>query len=499
LEYLEEFLHDLSEDLKQRLFAPSIKFLARKYYVKYGIRINEKTIQDYILNDNRFIKVNNIQIASKSRLAKYIETLTSTMDSINDDEILKKLKEKLFVSEIDKSILKKCQTEKPEYQYVSNKIPPILCFKEEQYDINSLKDIVDVGLDKGYLSINVIEEASKYFEMHHNDIVDELISKGIQIRLDENISFEYPITKEEKTIYTSDSFHHARNNKSYYELSCSDNILLTDLRMNEIITCIFLVTFKEFLNFNYISTKHLREIGRIKIAEIYNGDIINTFWGNEVTVVFRRYLSENYEANFHISLMNKYKDSQQLSKCLEIKKLTENVKLWEIIKEPLKNLLLSHEIVHRFTNLILLTNKAGKQSMFDIVKYAITNEMEWELKNILIGKKATSGIKPINNKSDVCFSCSIKKCKVVSNKIKEHLLFYRYIYVDSFIKDLNNNVKQYKQILDDIFLLKFLVPYTIAVSTKQIFIELNIIKPARILYKNRGLYCPYDDEWVVSK
>ncbi len=499
MEYIKEFIQDLSEDLEQRLFAPSVKLLARKYYVKYGKKVSENTIQEYLLIDNRFIKVNNIQFASKSRLTKYIETLNNTMDSTNDDEILKKLKEKLFVSEIDKSILKQFQRKNQEYQYDTSEIRPILYFKEEQYDINSLKEIVNVGLDKGYLSIKVIEEASKYYKMHHDDIVDEFIRKGIQIREDQNINFEYSITKKEKTIYTSDFTNEAKNNRVHYELNRSDNILLTDLRMNELITCIFLTTFKEFLSFNYISTKHLKEIDRIKIAEIYNEDIMNTFLGNEVTVAFRKYLSKNYEPNFHISLMNRYKDSQQLSKCQEIKKLTANVELWEEIRHPLKNLFLSHEIVQRFTNLILLTNEAGKKSMFHIVEHAITNEMNWELKNILIGEKATSGIKPINNGTDVCFSCDLKKCKVASDKIKRLLLFYRYIYVDSFIKDLDNNVKQHKEMLNDIFLLKFIIPYTIAVSTKQIFIKLNIIKSAKILYKNNGLYCPYDDEWVVSK
>lgn len=496
-----EFIEGLHEELNKKYFAPSITYIKRKYFVQYGKEISEDVIDKILSKDSRFIKINDSQYVSRSKFEEYINSLISTIGTDNENFIINKVREKYFTEKVESKLLQNYLKAKQNFKYKIKTEEPIICFKEERYKVSCIEDIVSIGLNKGYLSYEVIEKASLYFDIWPEDIIDELDYKGIKIIKTKDVEFKY--STDDKFYITKNNTAKLDKNQTYINYyNANSNILLIDLRINELIACIFVLTYlEEILNCfdnKYINQKYLNEIDRLGIAKVSDNRIKITPLGEKIIFSFRNYLEITFNKDYKKDLLNNYHDTRQLCKSSEIKELVKDEKMWNRIAKPMRDLFLSHDTVRNFMKLISDVNKIGKNSMFDLFEYSIKNEKEWELKNILIGNKATSGIKPITNGKDVCFSCKNKKCKISTGNIKNKLLFYRYKYVDAFIKECKKNNKQYKKILDDPLLIKFLVPYTVVVSLKIVLTKINFLKRTNILYKNRGIYCPKKDKWVIE-
>ena len=167
-------------------------------------------------------------------------------------------------------------------------------------------------------------------------------------------------------------------------------------------------------------------------------------------------------------------------------------------------LLNQNKEINSIISIIKEANKNSKETMFDVAIFCARNKLDKEFIKAFIGKKASGGIKPIREHKDVCFNCnkSTNCSKVMfsrkTNKEKEVALFeYRDVRTGEYIKKIEE-FGNYKETIKDPLLMKFLISYKVSTEIKASLINCGILKKSRVLSKNAGLYCPFEDEWRLE-
>lgn len=172
--------------------------------------------------------------------------------------------------------------------------------------------------------------------------------------------------------------------------------------------------------------------------------------------------------------------------------------------KQIKELLLENEEINTLSSFLKMVNASKKFSVQDIMDYCIKNNIQDQFISIFLGDRPSNGIKPLKNKTDVCFNCSLlNKCigENVKNKndiyISDILLKYRNVYSKRCLNEIRKsgeiNMLEGKSVY-----LKFLVSYNMVVKIKPLLIQLKLLGKTPILYKNSGKYCPRKDIWRTS-
>jgi len=141
--------------------------------------------------------------------------------------------------------------------------------------------------------------------------------------------------------------------------------------------------------------------------------------------------------------------------------------------------------------------------MVDIIQAGLNEHGPKLVQGVLFSNQASTADSALRNRRDVCFSCPPKRrCLPLQNVDDPYdvLAEYRYSDLDTLLTTKYPNVPIDECLLRDSLVTKFFVPYSIVVSSKRFMIEICCLDgSASILRKNVGKYCPYHDEWPLTR
>jgi hypothetical protein len=148
-------------------------------------------------------------------------------------------------------------------------------------------------------------------------------------------------------------------------------------------------------------------------------------------------------------------------------------------------------------------------SMYDIVRHAISGGELREVWWLLLGDAPSSAPAAIESDSDVCFQClKIGECtphfagRYDRGAIRNLLRKYRGEIAAEFLQELADGSIEdlVPRLAEDVMLMKFVVRHNVVRPTKGLLGDLGILnKRHKILRKDAGLYCPFEDIWPLER
>lgn len=159
---------------------------------------------------------------------------------------------------------------------------------------------------------------------------------------------------------------------------------------------------------------------------------------------------------------------------------------------------------------ILREMPPGRHNMVEIIEWLMTNERYDELKRIILGNTPSTAPYTLHNGTDICISrVDDNKCpRFLRNKScherGEILLQYRLDWSSNLLTKIKETSgDELRNLLNQLLLdpihMKFGTAYTLVVEGKtQLLHEKIITADCRVLRKDHGQYCPYDDVWELT-
>ena len=147
----------------------------------------------------------------------------------------------------------------------------------------------------------------------------------------------------------------------------------------------------------------------------------------------------------------------------------------------------------------------GKQAptIVAIIQTGLNEHGPEVVRAVLFSNQASTADGALRKRGDVCFSCPPgRQCLPLrgTNDPYDVLMEYRHSDLDTLLKTRYSNIPIDECLSRDSLITKFFVPYSIVVSSKRFMIEICCLDAsAPILRKNIGKYCPYDDEWPLTR
>jgi hypothetical protein len=139
--------------------------------------------------------------------------------------------------------------------------------------------------------------------------------------------------------------------------------------------------------------------------------------------------------------------------------------------------------------------------MVDIVMAGIDKDKGDMVRSLLFSDQASTAFSVLKKRIDICFVCPPnQKCMPIKNVYDPYdlLLEYRYASLSELLTSKYPNKSFLECLVSDKLIMKFFIPYSIVVSTKKFFQDIQLIDgSATLLYKNSGKYCPCCDEWPL--
>lgn len=492
--YLKHFSNRINPITKSEL----INYLEDKGYIL--------TSPDYMMKKDKFINyckdknLYNISQIKKCILSdKCIPMITIKQEELN--EILGLKEERLK----EAPATYKIENNKIEEKYI------LAYHLNEPFIIKNLEDLIEFGLKNTFVSYELIDE----FNALNNDIGSAIVTHRISnhgINLSSK-PIRLEIIKEKKDIYLEEkkeakiaeekeeSFLEEKETKPIkkkpkellgnrvkvnYETDISSNQKHKEiLRYKELYRVLhYFATIKTRI----FLTKIRRDEGDKSIAKLINTGVLFEEGENRFVVTPPALeLIEDIINNSYINM-----DSMRIKK------------FYKKNRKSMFKLLNQNKEINSIISIIKEANKNSKETMFDVAIFCARNKLDKEFIKAFIGKKASGGIKPIREHKDVCFNCnkSTNCSKVMfsrkTNKEKEVALFeYRDVRTGEYIKKIEE-FGNYKETIKDPLLMKFLISYKVSTEIKASLINCGILKKSRVLSKNAGLYCPFEDEWRLE-
>jgi hypothetical protein len=141
--------------------------------------------------------------------------------------------------------------------------------------------------------------------------------------------------------------------------------------------------------------------------------------------------------------------------------------------------------------------------MVDIIQAGLNKHGPKLVQGVLFSNQASTADSTLRNRRDVCFSCPPERRCLPLQDIDDPydmLMEYRHSDLDTLLTTRYPNVPIDECLSRDSLVTKFFVPYSIVVSSKRFMIEICCLDgSAPILRKNIGKYCPYHDEWPLTR
>ncbi len=395
---------------------------------------------------------------------------------------------------------------------------------KKEYEIKNNEDLINFGLKNTCISFDLLEQYCKLFNKSQfeirfflndrdikltSDKIDFVVYKkdGLDMVAENKIKEYMPIKEgiEEKDI-DGTTFSYKSNIRINKDIDVRKTTIL-NLRLNEIIAT--------FLNISCIGNrisyhssrnflkKHLSEFEKIGLLErerkkgkrtayIVTDECIN------IAEKLKSLLLMDITPN-----KNLFMDKRIASK--------NNIKiLFSYIRKDLISVLNKFDDFKFLLRLINDLDNIGRYTMMDIVRYCIENKYESEFIQIFIGNKGTAGKGAIINGRDICHSniaatntcgsnCNVcyKKHNINSNNRVDKLLYVRDVVAAKKYQEIITS-RDLKILVNDPLTLKFLVRFGVTYYNKNILKALDVIS-SQVHMKSTGAYCPYKDEWRVSK
>jgi hypothetical protein len=480
--------------------------LSSEYISSFGFEFTKEEIFNFFASDNRFLCINRNQILLKEIVDKII-----SQDFLNKDVdyIENFIREKYFISTINHDIILEIVGK---YRQ-DNRV--VFIYTHRNYDIRNKDDFDNVIIKEGKISYSALEEVSKFLEIGVPELIMELEDKNIY--MNEVVEMSYQIYKSSLFQETKSQGNNCKSYENVLKLARIDevqefnaelntisqeNILALDLYPNELIACMLMLSnniASYDISKNCFDNQHLRALLKIGILVNVGTKCTLTKLGKELIDKFQLSIIRNLKYDVNQS-DTRYCTTRELSKSFEVKCINNCKEVWDDVAKVLKDVYSSNYFSKRFLSLVELANKNNFSSMYDVFNIAISNDRIKDLYEVLVGDKASNGIKPILEGKEVCFKCDNQKCiRNTEKKLKEkRLLYYRQEYANQYIFNLRSDYTSLKNIQHDPLLIKFIIPYAICVPSKILMTKLNIIEDSKILYKNAGQYCPTEDKWVIK-
>ena len=449
-----------------------------KYEKIYFEEISEDYIKTLLIDDGRFIFLNENQFMLRSKLKILISD-----NYYNIDLVEEYIKNEYFVRNIDRNVLLGFKQDSLQ-----------LKFGDRIYEICDINSFYESVREEGFISFDVANAVSEYLEVDYHALLREM--KEINVRIDFDNEFEKQCVVVNRK----------KDNISNLEIiDNGENILLADFRSNELvaaITILYLIREDYMEGSYYFSDRHISGLYRMNIIEKYdkNQEIKLTNIGRNLIESFGIYLNEKiYIMDLLVDEVSLYESTKELAKSKTIKDL-DNINLWKEISPSISQIYRHNEYSKLLMDLIYDGNNNGIYNLGDILLFHLQNEKREEIYKIFIGKKASSGIKPIKENKDICLKCKGHKCTRNTYITKTKLLYYRNNYVNEYIEELSRDLTNLDKILKDPLIIKFVVPYNLTSKNKVIMKKIDILdESSNILHKKDGKYCPFEDVWVLKE
>ncbi|SDC27825.1 MULTISPECIES: hypothetical protein [unclassified Candidatus Frackibacter] len=476
----------------------SIANLQQMILAKLGIQVDRIKIKEYLEQHPNLLPLTVNQFICYDYFSNIFWNFIAYKTSLKD------IKE--FLSELY-SVLKEVKVEIlleafcPEFlEFIKGEYTtPLQVRKNEDiYTIKSEEDFVDFGMDYGYVSADMVKEYMNRYNVDESSDQFELVTYLNEKNIDysSNSNGEKILKDDKKFI------------KNYYalqdvEYSKDNNVLLVDLRLNELLALLFLMQDEQKLMKkleNASRHKYKHDLVRLSLID---QNLSPTKKGEKLSDAIIELIYEYMNYKDIITIKKENYSINELCKSKPIKKLQHNEEFLNDAAPYLRRHFLSLPAVKLFVNWIKTINKQGKNSMFDIFQYLIKNEHYSELEWLLIGKKPSCGLKPIRKGTEVCINCKkhVSSCCLTPelnslNDKKEYLLNLRNQKIKKYIAEMKED--NYEMIKKPIYI-KFLAPYCLVVRVKIFMRKIGILKSTNnILYKDSGKYCPIEDKWEID-
>ncbi len=450
----------------------------------YRKEISEDYLKSLFANDNRFIFLNDTQIILKDTLNKIMENNFGNLSKV--EEIVKN---EYFIRDINRMTLLSLNnhSKKSEYYAVS------IQFNDRTYEVNNIDDFFETLLVEGSISYNKLKIISDYLGIDYYETLKKAREMNVHIGKKDEIGKDCVVHAKSEYFNKNNVGSKRRHDK---------NILLLDMRTNEIVTCLVAIYVLQ-KNFNkveksWFSQKHLSGLYKMKIISDYKmeDELEITFLGEQLISKVEKFLLQF----IHEEKLNQYFFAHAGTKELVKSKLIKEIDcdaLWENLSLIFRQLYLQNPYAKSLFSLIAVANENEIYNLGDIILFLLDKNKQKEIKELFVGKTATSGYKPIKNNKDICLKCDGRKCMSKNKITKSKLLYYRDIYVNKFIDKINDDIQNINIIKDDPFIIKFIVPYNLCSRTKNILNTIKIIEKSRVFLKESGQYCPFFDKWVI--
>lgn len=257
-----EFEDDIFEEMQKFDIGMSLANAKIDYKSIYGREVSEDYIKAILMKDERFIFVNSNYFLLR-------ETLEAIRSEYGNDmgEMEKFIKDKYFIKDIDRKVFIDGNQSAEVCEYDAM----VLKFNDKVYEINDEDDFYKAIIEKGVITYDAVNAIAEYLGKDYYMLVEELNDIGVNLKSDTKC-----IAYRRNSIL----------NTEYVDNG--ENILLLDLRTNEIVACLTIIYLLR-LNFgkidaSYFSDKHLSSLYKLNIINDYKNErnIILTLYGQKI-------------------------------------------------------------------------------------------------------------------------------------------------------------------------------------------------------------------------
>lgn len=472
-----EKIHEIIDFANDNHIAPNAKYISSKLQDYGSINVNLEKLRDLLRTDKSIYDLENENYILNHNLDNYKRKYHS------EEAVIEALKDDFFLDTINIHV-----SRSKLFTYDNIK-------KDYEADDECYQKFISEKMSCGYITEKQVNEAISTYDLDVEDFLYDIEDRGIKILSKDE--FEGIERKQDKLQNRKNFKVNVESNEKLAE----GNILLTDIRIHEtvaIAVVVFLIGQKSREGFEIgINDKQKGDLERFSLIKpSYSSQIELTSLGKELGGSVLRYF-EHSNMSMVMDIIENYSSFQEIAKGEEIKRLTKDNNFWDYITPYFVESYKRNKYSKMFFDFLKDANGKGFYNMEELYLYAINEGHSEVLNQVLIGEKATSGLKPINENLDICYICQFNHCNKLKHEMKNTLIGYRSSYTDRIIEKYRGTKEIGEIIKQDLLLIKFMAPFSLVVSSKLLLRKLGIITKSSIHYKNNGSYCQKNDIWEI--
>lgn len=358
--------------------------------------------------------------------------------------------------------------------------------------------IISEYIQRGIVSPRQINELRAVYELSHpqiEDLVGDLIAHGVCILSDDKAEYL-------RAVQTS----------VFYQDRHRYNSLLNELPLYRLIAAFLALPGEEgevgVSSFHNLPSwrQYLRELSRSRL--ITAGERKDEIHLSEGFRCIQRAVHGYLDSGYAFGLKHCWRQAVKVD-VIELAATICQSPFFSVVVLPVvREYYLSLPEVQKIVSWIVEC-QTQPPSMCDIVRHAVNRGELREIWWLLLGDAPSSAPAAIENDSDVCFKClRIGECiprfagQYDREAIRNLLRRYRNEVAVEFLQELaDGNIKDsVPRLVGDGMLVKFVVRHNVVRPTKGLLGDLGILnKRHKILRKDAGLYCPFEDIWPLER